>query len=79
MNSDQRDKPEIAVMPEASDECCHVDARVGLVDGFDVDGYVWSKDLPLRAVRRNCVYGSERIGRNYRAPPADYVPVVAVM
>ena len=40
LNADERDKPEIAVPPEAGEQRRHVDARVRLVDHFDVDGDV---------------------------------------
>jgi hypothetical protein len=67
------------VAPKAGNECRHADTRVGLVDGFDIDGNAGSKDLPLRAVGGNCLDGSERIRGDHRAPPANHVSIIAVV
>ena len=79
LNTNKRDKPEVAVAPEAGEQRRHVDARVRLVDHFNVDGDVRPKNLPLGAIGRNCVHGSERIRGDHRAPPADHVSVIVVV
>ncbi len=79
LNTDKRDKPEVAVAPEPGEQPPHIDARVRLVDHFDVDGDVRPKDLPLGAIGGDCIHGSERIRGDHRAPPADHVSVVVVV
>ena len=79
LNADKRDKPEIVVLPEAGEQRGHVDPGVRLINHFDVDGDVRPKHLPLGAIVRNCINGSERIRWDHRPPPANHVAIIAVM
>ena len=77
LNTDEPNKAEITVTPDASKERRHVDTGVRLIDRLNVN--FGPKDSPLRAVGSDTVDGSERIRGDHRAPPADHVSVVVVM
>jgi hypothetical protein len=79
LNADERNTSEIVVTSEAGQERRDVDACVGLVDHFDVYGYVRTKYSPLGAISCDAVYGGKRIRRRHSAPPPDHVSVVVVV
>jgi len=79
LNADEPNKTEIAVRSQAGEESWRVHSRIGLVNHRDVDGDVPPEHLPLGAIRRDAVNGSERIGWDHRAPPADHIAVVVVV
>jgi hypothetical protein len=59
LNTDEPNKAEITVTPDASKERRHVDTGVRLIDRLNVN--FGPKDSPLRAVGSDTVDGSERI------------------
>jgi hypothetical protein len=61
LNTDEPNHAEIAVAPDTGEERWHVTARVGLVDSHNINGDVRSKNLALRAIDCNPVYGGKRI------------------
>jgi hypothetical protein len=79
LNTDERNTSEIVVTLESGQQCRDVDARVGLVDDFDVNGYVRTKHAPLGAIGCDAVDGGKRIRRSHGAPPPDHVSVVVVV
>ena len=79
LNADEANKTEIAVRSQTGEKSRRVHSGVGLVNHRDVNGNVRPEHLPLGAIGRDAVYGSERIGRDHRAPPADHIPVVVVV
>src|SRR5262245_29626286 len=79
LNADEPNQAEITVTPEASEERRHVDACVGLVDSQNIDGNLRSKDLPVRAIGSDAVYGGKRIRGNHRSPPADHISIIVVV
>jgi hypothetical protein len=79
LDANQRDASEIIVTPEARQQCRDVDTCVGLVDYFDVYGYVRTKHPTLSAISRDAVYGGKRIRWGHCPPPPDHVSVVVVV
>jgi hypothetical protein len=61
LNTDEPNHAEITVTPDAGEERWHGNARVGLVDSHNIDGDVRSKNLALRAIGCNPIYGGKRI------------------
>jgi hypothetical protein len=61
LNTDEPNHAEIIVAPEAGEESWQVNARVGLVDSHNINGDVRSKNLALREIGCNPVYGGKRI------------------
>jgi hypothetical protein len=59
LNTDEPNKAEITVTPDASKERRHVDTGVRLIDRLNVN--FRPKDSPLRAVGSDTVDGGERI------------------
>ena len=72
-------KAEIAVALETRYRSPRIDARICLVDRFDVDDDVRPKGLALGAIGGNAVQGGERIRGYDRAPPPDDVSLVVVV
>jgi hypothetical protein len=79
LNADERNTSEIVVTLESGQQRRDVDARVGFVDDFDVNGYVHTKHAPLGAIGCDAVDGGKRIRRSHGAPPPDHVSVVVVV
>lgn len=57
----------------------NADARIRLVDGFDVDGDVSTGHATLGAVRGYAMHGRQRVGGYDRSPPADDISVVVIV
>ena len=79
LHADQADEAEIIVGAHLGDDAIDADARIGLVDGDDVDVDVGPENFALRAVVEQAVDAGQRIRRHRRAVPADDIAVVVVM
>ena len=71
--------PKAIARPEAREQARHIDARVGLVDHFDVDLDIGTEHLPLGAIGCDAVNSGQSIGGDQRPPPADHISIVVVM
>ena len=79
LHTNQADQTEIAARSKKRQESRDVDAAVGLIDHFDVNGDVRTEHLTLRAIHRYAVECCEGIGRYQRPPPPYDVPIVIVV
>ena len=79
LHADQADETEIIVGPHLRDDAVDAHARIGLVDGDDVDIDIGTENSALRAVVDQAIDAGERIRRHRRAEPADDIAVVVVM
>src|ERR1700726_3795772 len=79
LHADQADKTEIAVGAHLGNDALDAYARIGLVDGDDVDIDIGPEHVALRAIVDQAVHRRQRIRRHWRAEPADDIAVVVVM
>src|SRR5208282_789998 len=79
LHADQADHAKTVVVAEQVDDLFDLHARVGLVDGADVDFYVRAKNTTLRGVVRQRIKIGERVRWDRRSPPLDDIAVVVVM
>ena len=79
LHADQADEAEIVVGAHVGDDAVDAHARVGFVDGDDVDIDVGAENLALSAVVEKGVDAGQRIRRHRRAVPADDIAVIVVM
>jgi hypothetical protein len=79
LDPDQKDKPEIAMMPQPGDQLWDDDARIRLVDRLEIDGDVPPKNAAFGTVGSDAVDSGERVGGDHRPPPSYYIAVVVVV
>ena len=79
LHADQADETEITVGAHLVDDAIDAHARIGLVDGDDVDIDVGTENLALGAVVDQAIDAGKRVRRHRRAVPADDIAVVVVM
>ncbi len=79
LDADKADHAETAIVLDLTGDAVRPDARVGLVDGKDLDIHVLAKDLIFHAFLRDAEQTGERIGGQRRLPPLDDVPFVVVV
>ncbi len=79
LHADQADETEIIVGAHFRDDAVDAHARIGLVDGDDVDLDIGTQDFALGAVVEQAVDAGQGVRRHRRAEPADDIAVVVVM
>src|ERR1019366_3919281 len=79
LHSHERDHATAAAPRDPPRNTLRMDARIGLVDGGDVDDDVVAEDAALVAVQSQAIQHRQSIGRNRRAQPLNDVSVIVVV
>ena len=79
LHADNADEPEPAILGDAAHELLRHDARIGLVDGDDVDRKIGAKHLAFRRAVGQAEHGGKRVRRHGRAQPLHDIAVSVVM